>query len=343
MTVDVHAHAVPAGLLERLRREGSRCAVRLEAEAGGHRLLVGGRRTDLLIQALVDVEARLAAMDRAGVQVQVLSPWMDLSAYHLDAATGARLARWQNEALADLVASAAGRFAAMAAVPLQAPELAVAELRHAVLDLGMTAVEIGTNVDGRDLDDSALDPFWEAAEQLGVFVFVHPFSVISDPRFRRYYLWNLIGNPLETTLAANCLVLGGVLRRFPALRVGLAHAGGFFPYQVGRLAWGHATVPEASAGRREDVHVALGRFYYDTVAHDDLALRYLVHRVGPEHVLLGSDYPFAMGDPAPVERVRRLGLDDVAAQAVLAANAARLGLIEDRSQGRTQDVLHRRH
>ena len=219
------------------------------------RAIVAGRvRTRPLRADLSDLAGRLAAMDAAGMDVQVLSSWIDLTAYALPAGNGARYARMFNEALVATAAEAPGRFETLCTVPLQDPVAAAVELRHAVTSLGMVGVEIATRVDGRELDDPDLEPFWTAAEELRVRRPRPPLRLPGRPGRVPLLLGNLVGNPAESTIAAAHLIFGGVLERHPDLRVCLVHGGGFAPYQMGR--WDHAfgrnaeAPPPTSPGRR---------------------------------------------------------------------------------------------
>ena len=250
MIVDVHAHHVPPAFLRRLERAGARWGVEASAMDGGAwRIAVGGRVARRpLLGGLLDMERRLAAMDEAAVDVQVLSCWATLVGYGVPAAHAAGYARAFNEDLAAAAASAPDRLRALAIVPLQAPDAAARELSHAVESLGMAGAEILTRVGEQDLDEPALDVFWERAEALGCLILVHPHDSLAGRRIERHRLENLVGNPAETTLALAHLVLGGVLERFPGLRLCAVHAGGYLPFAAGRLDRGHAALPVS--GRR---------------------------------------------------------------------------------------------
>jgi aminocarboxymuconate-semialdehyde decarboxylase len=325
MAYDVHAHCVPSAVLASIRADGGRYGMELIDADGGPAVRIAGReptgpvRRDLSDE---DIESRLAAMGRAGVRIQLLSSWIDLTAYALEPAAGARYAQMFNEALSDVVASHPDRFLALATVPLQKPPAAAAELKRAVTQPGVVGVEIATTVDGRELDDPDLSVFWDAASELGCLVLVHPYRSLSGRGLARYFLGNLVGNPAETTIAAAHLILGGVLERFPGLQVCLVHGGGFLPYQVGRLDRGYEAKPELTTG-----HTArrpsdwLRRLYFDTVVHSPAALAYLVGAVGADRVMLGTDYPFEMGDPDPMALLRNTPhLDDADRQAILEGN-----------------------
>jgi aminocarboxymuconate-semialdehyde decarboxylase len=207
---------------------------------------------------------------------------------------------------------------------MQDPPAAAAELRYAVESLGFRGAMIDTNVQRRPLGDAALDPFWRAAMDLGVPVILHPYVIEPVGRFDRYYLHNLVGYPFETTLAACDLVFGGTLDRMPELAVVLVHGGGFLPYQLGRFDKGHRVRAEARASGAGPASAYTRRFYYDSLTHSARSLKFLCETVGADRVLLGSDFPFPLGEREPVGAVRDACLGEAAEAAVLGANAARL-------------------
>jgi aminocarboxymuconate-semialdehyde decarboxylase len=318
--VDLHCHFIPPALLQRISDEGPLHGVRLTGD--GKVEFAGRSATQLMPDGMLDLEERVAWMDAQEVDVQVLSAWIDFSAYALDPADGAWLARSLNELTMEAIGDRSDRFRAMAAVPLQAPDAAARELRHAMEELGMVAVEIATSIAGRELDDPSLEPFWTAAEQLDVLVLVHPYASIGSDRLTRYFLSNIVGNPAEETAAAAHLIYGGVLEAHPGLRVCLTHGGGFLPYQIGRQDRGFESVPGLTASRLGALpSTLLRRFYYDSVVHSPESLQFLAERVGADRVVLGSDYPFPMGDPEPVATVRAAGFDETTTRAVLGGNA----------------------
>ena len=329
-SIDVHAHCVPVGVIGTLLAEGGRYGIELAEEDGRHAAVIGGRvRTRGILPSLSDLPRRLAAMDAARVDVQLLASWIDLTAYSLDEAAGVRYSRMFNEGLAATAAEAPERFRALATVPLQVPVRAAEELRHAVTALGHVGAEIATTVDGRELDDPDLDPFWAAAEELRAVVVVHPYASLAGRDLKRYGLVNLIGNPAETTLALGHLVFGGVLERHPDLRLVLVHGGGFAPYQIGRWDRGFST---DARGAAQHLTTAPGewlrRLYFDTVLHSASSIRHLVDVVGAEHVVMGSDYPFLMGEPEPVRSLDAVpGLSDGDRELILGGNLA--ALLED--------------
>jgi aminocarboxymuconate-semialdehyde decarboxylase len=201
---------------------------------------------------------------------------------------------------------------------------AAAELERAMTKLGLRGAEIASNINGRYLDDPAFEPLWEAAQALSALVFVHPNQVIGADRMKDYNLANLIGNPTDTSLTFAKLIFGGVLERFPQLKFLLAHAGGFLPYTWGRLERGYRIQDSSAAkiSRPPSEYVKL--LYFDTITHSRMALEYLIENFGAEHVLLGSDYPYAMGDPEPVASLRAARIDAQQFEDIACANVCKL-------------------
>jgi len=198
------------------------------------------------------------------------------------------------------------------------------ELRHAVRVLGLRGAQIGSNIMGKNLDDPELEPVWAAAAELGAFILLHPINVAGADRLSSYYLTNLIGNPLDTTIAAASLVFGGVLERHPTLKICLAHGGGFVPYQAGRFVHGWHVRTEPKSKLAKPPTESLKRFYFDTIVHSKEALAFLVGNAGAARVLLGSDYPFDMGMPEGVSQVRSLSVPAADQAAILGARARAL-------------------
>jgi aminocarboxymuconate-semialdehyde decarboxylase len=291
--VDVHAHVIVPGLGAETEWVEGQQVVRLD-----------GREIRSAVREFVDVGRILEEQDAAGVDLVVLCPWVNLCG---------RETQRQNEALAGLVGP---RVACLGTVDVEQPD----ELRALMADGRLSGVEVPASVGGRYLGQDAFRDFWAAAEEAGALVFVHPTTKgFADPVFADYYLWNTVGNPLETTITAAHLVMSGVLDDHPRLRILLAHGGGATLSLRGRLA--HEQSFHAP-GR--DVRAALRRFLYDTVVHDEELLRALVDFVGADRVLCGSDYPFDMGAERPAEIVRALALPQEQESAILGSNALRL-------------------
>jgi aminocarboxymuconate-semialdehyde decarboxylase len=323
MTIDVHTHILPPGWPDL----GERCPRFERIDAQTARIVVAGRNfRDITDQCWVP-ERRLADMDRDGVERQVLSTVPVMFSYWAPPAMALSLCRHLNDHIAGVVAAHPRRFVGLATVPLQDPALAVAELRRAVTELGLRGVEIGSNVNGQDLDAPALFPFFEAAAALGTAVFVHPWQMVGGERLERYYLGWLVGMPAETSLAIASVVFGGLLDRLPALRIGFAHGGGTLPYIAARLDRGWQVRPECRAAIPRPPSEYLPRLWFDSLTHDPEALRFLLGRAGAGRVMLGTDYPFAMGEAEPGATIRKTATSEAEQQALLAGTArAFLGL-----------------
>jgi aminocarboxymuconate-semialdehyde decarboxylase len=325
MTIDAHAHVI---VTEITRGSGGGEAWRphvFRDDSGAQVVEMGGKEIRSAIAEFVDIDGILAAQEEAAVERVLLCPWVPLLYFDADPADGLTRARIQNGALAALVRERPARIAALGAVPLQEPELAAAELRALMDDGALRGVEVAASVRGTFLGDDRFAPFWETAEATGALVFIHPTTRRFDsPAFQDHYLWNTVGNPLETAITAAHMVMAGVMERHPGLHVLLAHGGGALLAVRGRLRHAHGFQPQARARLRESPDASIRRFFFDTLTHDDALLRGLIDYAGADHVLLGSDYPFDMGDARHIETVRALGLEPDAEDAILRGNAERL-------------------
>jgi aminocarboxymuconate-semialdehyde decarboxylase len=296
--VDAHAHVIVPGVGAEVRWDERGQVVEL-----------GGRAIRSAVREFVDLGRILEEQDRAGVDLVVLCPWVNL--------VGKETAR-QNEALAAMVGE---RVAALGTVDLGRPE----ELVVLMQDGRLAGVEVAASVDGDYLGHDRFRDFWAAAEETGALVFVHPTTRgFSIGALDDYYLWNAAGNPLETTVTAAHLVMAGVLEAHPRLKILLSHGGGAILALRGRLRHAHSFQPDARARLAESPLESIRRFHFDTVTHDPTLLRALVEFAGADRVLLGSDYPFDMGLERPAEPVRELGLDPEDESAILGGNALRL-------------------
>jgi aminocarboxymuconate-semialdehyde decarboxylase len=325
-TIDSHTHILTEEAMHLLGKESPMLAPMVKGRGTPQVILeINGRVVqDPMPAEIWDVDLRLKDMDANGVDVQVLSPTVFTFFYGADAELALTAAAIQNEEIAAVVKRHPQRFIGLGSVPLQAPDKAAAELRRAVTKLGLRGAMIGTNINGRNLDDPGLEPFWAAAEELGAFLFIHPHGGIFGERLSAYYMKNFVGLPFDTTIAAASLVFGGVLERHPGLKICLSHGGGFVPYQAGRFQHAYDVRPETKAHLPNGPGASIGRLFYDTILHSKPALEYLVSTAGAAKVLLGSDYPFDMGNLDCVARVRALSIDESAKNLILGGYAARV-------------------
>jgi aminocarboxymuconate-semialdehyde decarboxylase len=330
-TIDFHCHTVCHAADELVRATRAEAESALGKHASAETQAIIRQNREVLDDRLTGAEARLADMEKAGVDIQVVSPTPRQFFYSAESELGLRLSQMINEDVASLVSCAPDRFVGLGTVPLQEPRLAVQELRRAVRELGLKGVEIGTHVGDRELDDPFLEPFYREAEELGAVLFMHPSGFSDGRRLSRFYLNNIIGNPLESTIALSHLILGGVLERHDSLKLCVAHGGGFLASYAGRTnhAW-HAR-KDTSAGSPRPPGEYLKRVYFDTLLFDPRQLSHLVEMYGEDRLLMGSDYPYDMGETDPVAFVRAAtGLSEQALQKILGGNAAQLlGLTPD--------------
>lgn len=276
---------------------------------------------------LSTIEVRLKDMDRMGIDIQAVSPAPNQCAYWAEPDFGLEISRMVNDRLAEIVATWPERFVALGTVPLQNADMAVAELERCVKTLGLRGVEINPNVNGMDLTDPRLklDKFFAKVQELGVVIFMHPLGYTQGERLMDHYFNNVIGNPLETTVAVSHLIFDGVMERHPKLKVVLPHAGGYLAHYWARMDHAHRARPDCHTVIKKAPTSYLRKFYFDTITFDRDMLRHLIDKWGEDHVLLGTDYPYDMGEVDPVgliESVPRLGRAEK--DRIMGGTAARL-------------------
>lgn len=320
-TIDTHSHILTEETMALLNEETPKAAIKLTPiDRDFATLEVAGVSYKPFPRGGFDVERRLKDMDATGIDIHVLSATPQTYLYSL----GTPAAAIQNNQIAKLVKQKPDRFWGIGTLPMQSGEQAAAELRRIVRTLGLRGAMFASNVMGRNLDDPDFAPLWATAEELGAFMFVHPNNVAGADRMKSYYLNNLIGNPLDTTIAAACLEFGGVLDRHPKLKICLAHGGGFLPYQSGRWTHGWDVRPEPKKNvpkRPEQIHK---RFLYDTILHSKASLEFMIAQVGVDRVVLGSDYPYDMAMMDCVAHVKSLEISDANKESILSKRAETL-------------------
>jgi aminocarboxymuconate-semialdehyde decarboxylase len=322
--LDCHCHVIPAGMLTDAVPAEWRPV--LSHDEGRPVVSFQGRRLTSITAEFSDVAAMLADATLTGVTHLLLSPWILLVPTTAEPADAVRICRVQNASLAEAAAAQPdGRVHALGAVPLQDPELAATELRDLMRLPGLCGVEVPASVRGRYLGEDEFAPFWSAAAETGAVVFVHPTTTgLGLPALTDHYLWNSVGNPLETAIVAAQLVAGGMLERCPGLKVLLAHGGGAVLALRGRLRRAFAVRPEARSAAGTAPDELLRTLYFDSLTHDPAVLADLIGFAGADHVLLGTDRPFDMGSDKPVDEIGAVGLSASDEQLILGGNAARL-------------------
>ncbi|WP_022887468.1 amidohydrolase family protein [Glaciibacter superstes] len=331
MTIDIHAHTVPEGFIEELQRQVPSVAPKIVSRDDAWWFeYPDGRISGPIAAGMFDIEVRLADMDATGVDMQALSVPPPHFNYGLEGEASAIAARLHNEAMIAMAREHPDRFVVLGHLPMQSEEFALAELARLVEVPEVVGLELGTNVAGVNLGESQHDTVWAAANSAGMAVVLHPGADIAGgDRMQKHYIHNFVGNPTDSTVAAASLIFQGVLSRNEELRFALLHGGGFLPYQIGRFDHGWKVRPESRTHISTAPSTFLDRFWFDTLTHDPLSLRFLHDRVGDDRLCLGSDYPFDMADTDPVGSVR-------------AALADRPTAITRALEGNSRELLTRR-
>ncbi len=277
---------------------------------------------------MTDPKQRLAAMDRQGVDIQIISVNFPTTCSWFNQDLGLKAAQIANDAIAEFCASNPDRFVGVGVVPLQAPDLAAKELERCVAQLNLRGAWISSHVQGKEIGRRELDPFWAAAQRLDVPVFIHPLGPVDVWRLKEHFLFNVVGQPIEETLSMCSLIYEGVMDDFPRLKVGVCHGGGYLPYYIGRSDWAYDDNRGGVRDRlKQKPSAYLSRFYYDTIVHDHDVLPILIKKAGIDHVMMGSDWP-AVSNDAVAFISEDPSLSDADKQKIIWENAAELFRIE---------------
>ena len=323
MKIDIHAHIVPAtifSIIEKRRNEFP--SVQMISSADGYSFsFSGGQKTRPVSSRLIDPAIRQAWMEKQGIDRQIVGGWLDIFGYELPAEEGALWAQMMNQELLKATIDEKSKLTALACVPLQSGPLA-AKVLHEAMDKGFPGVMIGTQPKGNggNLDDPDLYPFWEAASERNAVIFIHPMYACGDDRLLDYDLINAVGRGTDTTIAVSRLLFSGHITRYSGVKFVISHGGAALPFMLGRLERHHSL----NAKTLSDPLEAFKKLYFDTVLFDPAALLFLMEKVGSDKVMMGSDFPFAIGDLEPANIISHLDLSEVDLGSILGKNAARI-------------------
>ncbi|MGG5818628.1 amidohydrolase family protein [Falsiroseomonas sp. HW251] len=323
--IDAHTHVLTEAMIAAIAKEVPSCTPKLTRVDDDSAILeILDVRQNPFPRSAWDLERRFALMAEQRIDMQVVCNIPHTFLYEADPGAATAMAEIQNEAIGALCRQYPDRFLGLATAAMQDPSAAAATLDRAVTHHGLRGLHLGSNIRGGNLDDPSLDPVWEVADRHGLFVLVHPHKVVAAQRMHSYYLTNLIGNPLETTIAAASLVFGGVIERHPDINFCLSHAGGFVPFQAGRFRHGWKVRKEPHVRLKGDPAESMARFVYDTITHAPGPLRFLLGEAGAERIVFGTDYPFDMGTTRGVEEIEEAIADPATRDAILTTNILRL-------------------
>ncbi|MGH2775030.1 MAG: amidohydrolase family protein [Actinomycetota bacterium] len=327
MIIDVHTHFIPPEFLNAADHPAWGAAVE---RRDGHRWVVHDEGFAYpLNDGFLGNQAKLDDMDARGIDFSIMSLAPTLFYYWIDTADAVSFSRMANDSLAETVAGSRGRLAGTASLPMQDPDAAADEYRRCIQELGFVGAHVGTTIEGEYVDRDAYLPLWEAVNELGAPVILHPYYIGPKVGYEDYYLTNIFVNPLDTALAAGRLIFSGLFDRFENLKFLLVHAGGFLPYQIGRFDHGWKVRQEARISLDRPPSEYLDRFYFDTITHHDRALKWLIDLVGNQRVVLGTDLPFDMADEDPVGRLDRVADSEETRQLVGGSTASELFDLEE--------------
>ena len=327
--IDIHTHVVPHDFPKYMgRHPDARWPSMVDAQPCHRHVMVAGRVYRTVSHQAWDRDVRLADMARTNVERQVLSPMPELLSYWLEGDDGAAICRFLNETITGMVEADPQHFSGLGAVPLQDPELAIRELHYAIRELKLAGVQIGTNINGTPIGDAKFKPFFQACAELGAAVFVHPLRPAGMDRLVGPPIYEqTVAFPGEVGLAATSMIIGGTLAELPKLRIAFSHGGGSLQVLIPRLQQSWDILPAVREQLAEAPRRSVRRMFYDDLLYDVTAIEALVRLAGPTQVMVGTDYPFAIMDQQPDQRVGSLALDEPLKKALRHDNAFRwLGL-----------------
>jgi len=322
MKIDIHTHIMPDKMPNWVQKFGYGEFIHLEHRNCKACMMKGDQVFREVEANCFDAAVRLKEMDETEVTIQVLSTIPVLFNYWSKANDGYETSRFFNDHIADTVAKDPIRFIGIGTVPLQDIDLAIQEMERCVTELKMPGLEIGSNINGLNLSDPVFLPFYEAAENFGCALFVHPWEMMGEQQIQKYWLPWLVGMPAETSRAICSMIFGGVFEKFPKLRVAFAHGGGSFPLTIGRIEHGFNVRPDLVAVDNPiNPRDYIGKFWIDSLVHDPAALKYIIKVMGGDNICLGSDYPFPLGEEHPGLLIEQLNFEEELKEKLFFKNA----------------------
>jgi aminocarboxymuconate-semialdehyde decarboxylase len=324
MKIDIHTHIMPDQMPNWTKKFGYGEFIHLEHRNCKACMMKGDKLFREVEDNCFHADTRISEMDHTGVYMQVLSTIPVLFNYWAKPEDALETSRFLNDHLAETVTKYPNRFIGIGTVPMQSMDHAIKEMERCVMELKMPGLEIGSNINGLNLSDTSFFPFYEAAEKLGCALFVHPWEMMGENQMHKYWLPWLVGMPAETSRAICSMIFGGVFEKFPKLRVAFAHGGGSFPFTIGRIQHGFDVRPDLVAiDNPVSPKNYLGKFWVDSLVHDANAMQYLIDVMGEDHICLGSDYPFPLGEHVPGKLIEDMALSQSIKEKVLFENAKR--------------------
>jgi aminocarboxymuconate-semialdehyde decarboxylase len=322
MKIDIHTHIMPDQMPNWTQKFGYGEFIHLEHRNCQACMMKGDKLFRIVEENCFKEDLRRTEMDATGVNIQVLSTIPVLFNYWAKPADGHETSRFFNDHIAHTVSKQPQRFIGIGTVPLQDIDLSIREMERCVKELGMPGLEIGSNINGKNLSDPSFFPFYEAAEKLDCALFIHPWEMMGEDQMQRYWLPWLVGMPAETSRAICSMIFGGVLARFPKLRVAFAHGGGSFPFTIGRIEHGFSVRPDLVAiDNAVNPRDYIGKFWVDSLVHDPKAMDFLIDIMGTDHICLGSDYPFPLGEHHPGQLIETQSYPEELKEKLLYRNA----------------------
>ena len=301
MKIDIHTHILPENWPDLNKKYNTHGFVTIEHHKPCcAKMMIGDKLFREIEDNSWEPKTRIKDCETTGVDMQVLSTVPVMFNYWAKPEQTYDLSRYLNDHIAGVVNDNPEKFIGLGTLPMQDTELAITELERCMGSLGLAGVEIGTHIHGRNLDDSSVMEIFAAAEDLGAAIFIHPWDMLGKDRMPKYWLPWLVGMPAETALAICSMIFGGVFEKFKNLRVCFAHGGGSFPFSIGRIEHGFNVRPDLVATHNTiNPRNYLGKFFLDSLVHDELALKFLIDLIGEDNIIMGSDYPFPLGEHSP--------------------------------------------